>query len=331
MGGLKTQIRQYGEAIRGPALCTYNGAMDNQANQDEQEPVHPFSRLDPLMVLDALDSVGLYGDGRLLALNSYENRVYQVGCERAAGGGQVLPSGALERCRHPRRARFVDELAEREVPVVPALAIAGRTLHEFAASASPSSPAAAAARRSCRTRRRWNGSAASSGASTRSARSRPMQSGRRSTSTPSAASRATGCCATIHPARAAGGLASVVDQALDGVARCFDRAGTCRCCACTATATSATCCGPATARISSTSTTAAWVPAVQDLWMLLSGERQDMVRQMATCWPATRISASSIRASCTWSKPCAPAPDPLFGLAGDALGRSGLPGRLPVV
>ena len=33
------------------------------------------------MVLDAVDSVGLRGDGRLLALNSYENRVYRVGRE----------------------------------------------------------------------------------------------------------------------------------------------------------------------------------------------------------------------------------------------------------
>ena len=40
---------------------------------------HPFAGLGPDCVLDALDSVDLRGDGRLLALNSYENRVYQVG------------------------------------------------------------------------------------------------------------------------------------------------------------------------------------------------------------------------------------------------------------
>ena len=39
----------------------------------------PFSALTPDSVLDALDSIGLRGDGRLLALNSYENRVYQLG------------------------------------------------------------------------------------------------------------------------------------------------------------------------------------------------------------------------------------------------------------
>ena len=46
-------------------------------------PMHtqPFSALTPDAVLDALDSIGLRSDGRLLALNSYENRVYQAGME----------------------------------------------------------------------------------------------------------------------------------------------------------------------------------------------------------------------------------------------------------
>ena len=39
------------------------------------------------MVLNSLDAVGLRCDGRLLALNSYENRVYQVGVE---DGGMVV-------------------------------------------------------------------------------------------------------------------------------------------------------------------------------------------------------------------------------------------------
>ena len=46
-------------------------------------PLHTsYAALSPDLVLDALDSVGLHGDGRLLALNSYENRVYQVGMEQ---------------------------------------------------------------------------------------------------------------------------------------------------------------------------------------------------------------------------------------------------------
>ena len=48
---------------------------------------HPFTRLTPQAVLDALDDVGLRGDGRLLQLNSYENRVFQVMLE---DGGAVV-------------------------------------------------------------------------------------------------------------------------------------------------------------------------------------------------------------------------------------------------
>ena len=51
--------------------------MDTQAD-------HPYAALTPDCVLNALENVGLYSDGRLLALNSYENRVYQVGMETGA-------------------------------------------------------------------------------------------------------------------------------------------------------------------------------------------------------------------------------------------------------
>ena len=42
---------------------------------------HAFETLTPDLVLDALETVGLRGDGRLTALSSYENRVYQVQLE----------------------------------------------------------------------------------------------------------------------------------------------------------------------------------------------------------------------------------------------------------
>ncbi|HEX7454750.1 MAG TPA: serine/threonine protein kinase [Gallionella sp.] len=93
---------------------------------------HPFSSLTPDTVLDALDSIGLHGDGRLLALNSYENRVYQAGMEDA------LP--LVAKFYRPERwsdaaileeHAFVASLVEREIPVVPALTIDDRTLHAF--------------------------------------------------------------------------------------------------------------------------------------------------------------------------------------------------------
>ncbi len=91
---------------------------------------HPYARLTPDLVLDALEGVGLRGDGRLLALNSYENRVYQVGIEDAAPvvakfyrperwtDAQILEEHA-----------FAIELHAAEIPVVPPIAFEGETLH----------------------------------------------------------------------------------------------------------------------------------------------------------------------------------------------------------
>ncbi|MDH4286393.1 MAG: serine/threonine protein kinase [Gallionella sp.] len=92
----------------------------------------PFSALTPDAVLDALDSVGLRSDGRLLALNSYENRVYQAGMDE----GPPLVAKFYRPARWTDAAileehAFVATLAEREIPVVPALAINDRTLHAF--------------------------------------------------------------------------------------------------------------------------------------------------------------------------------------------------------
>ena len=44
---------------------------------------HPYERLTPDCVVDCVEAIGLQSDLRLLALNSYENRVYQVGLEDA--------------------------------------------------------------------------------------------------------------------------------------------------------------------------------------------------------------------------------------------------------
>jgi hypothetical protein len=92
----------------------------------------PFSLLTPDSVLDALGSVGLRGDGRLLALNSYENRVYQVGME----DGPPLIAKFYRPARWSdaqilEEHAFVAALAEREIPAVPALEINGQTLQLF--------------------------------------------------------------------------------------------------------------------------------------------------------------------------------------------------------
>jgi len=61
----------------------------------------PYSGLTPDTVLDALASVGFSGDGRLLALNSYENRVYQVWLETEDTPGS--PDSVVTKFYRPAR------------------------------------------------------------------------------------------------------------------------------------------------------------------------------------------------------------------------------------
>ena len=91
---------------------------------------HPYAALNPDRVLDALASIGVRGDGRLQALGSYENRVYLVGVEDA--------ESVVAKFYRPHRwsdaaigeeQAFVTELAAREIPVVAPLAFDGRKLH----------------------------------------------------------------------------------------------------------------------------------------------------------------------------------------------------------
>src|SRR5207244_1274581 len=109
-------------------------------NKTRDSDLQPFSGLTPEVVLDAAAAFGLAPDGRLFALNSYENRVYQLG----SGEGQLV----LKFYR-PRRwtdaqiveeHQFTSELAAAELAVAAPLAIGGETLlryHEFRFAAFP--------------------------------------------------------------------------------------------------------------------------------------------------------------------------------------------------
>ena len=82
--------------------------------------------------MNALDSLNCRSDGRLLALNSYENRVYQVGMEE--GPPLVAKFYRPERWTNAailEEHAFVQALVEHEIPVVPALVLGGKTLHTF--------------------------------------------------------------------------------------------------------------------------------------------------------------------------------------------------------
>ncbi len=85
---------------------------------------HPYDSLTPDTVLDAVESQGYLSDARILALNSYENRVYQVGID----GAEPL----IAKFYRPERwseAQILEEhtftqaLAELEIPVVPPLTL----------------------------------------------------------------------------------------------------------------------------------------------------------------------------------------------------------------
>jgi Ser/Thr protein kinase RdoA (MazF antagonist) len=92
---------------------------------------HPYSKLTPDVVLNALEGVGLQCDGRLLALNSYENRVYQVGLEDA---GLVVAKfyrpARWSDAQILEEHEFAQQLVDREIPVVAPLAFGGVTLEE---------------------------------------------------------------------------------------------------------------------------------------------------------------------------------------------------------
>jgi Ser/Thr protein kinase RdoA (MazF antagonist) len=84
----------------------------------------PYAELTPAAVLDALDAVGLPGDGRLLQLNSYENRVFQVHLE----DGRVVVAkfyrpGRWSDAQILEEHAFARELAAAEVPVVAPLVL----------------------------------------------------------------------------------------------------------------------------------------------------------------------------------------------------------------
>jgi len=99
---------------------------------EEPDADTPYGRLTPDVVLNAIDSTGLTTDGHQLALNSYENRVFQVGLE---DGSFVVAKfyrpGRWSDVQILEEHAFIAELAEREIPAVPALSIAGNTLHSF--------------------------------------------------------------------------------------------------------------------------------------------------------------------------------------------------------
>jgi Ser/Thr protein kinase RdoA (MazF antagonist) len=98
--------------------------MNDTADQNT-----PYYRLDPDTVLQSVESTGLLTDGRLLALNSYENRVYQVGIEEEQPVVvKFYRPGRWSDEQIREEHSFSLELEQAEIPLVAPTVIDGETL-----------------------------------------------------------------------------------------------------------------------------------------------------------------------------------------------------------
>jgi Ser/Thr protein kinase RdoA (MazF antagonist) len=261
------------------------------AEQNPAEP--PYGGLTPELVLDALDGVGFRGDGRLLSLNSYENRVYQVWLEE--GPSEQAAGSIVAKFYRPARwtdaqileeHAFTRELAEREIPVVAPLALEnGSTLHShrgFRFAVFPRRGGRAPELEDEATLQwlgRFLGRIHAVGA-LQPFRERPALDIRSYGLEP----RDWLLAHDFVPADLLASWRAAVDQALDGVARCYDRAGG------VATLRAHGDCHAGNVLWTEGGETrgphfvdfddARTAPAAQDLWMLLSGDRAAMTRQL---------------------------------------------------
>ena len=98
--------------------------LEDELDGAGQVSTHPYDRLTPDLVIDAVESTGRYSDARILALNSYENRVYQVGIDE----GEPLVAkfyrpGRWSDAQIDEEHRLTLYLQQNEVPVVTPLVI----------------------------------------------------------------------------------------------------------------------------------------------------------------------------------------------------------------
>lgn len=244
--------------------------------------LHPYSALTPDVVLAALEGIGLPCSGALLALNSYENRVYQIGLDDAAPvvAKFYRPDRWSDAAILEEHA-FVLELAEREIPVVAPLAIAGTTLHfsagfRFAVFPRRGGRAPELERpETLQWMGRFLGRIHAVGA-THPFQVRPAL----DLASFGEASRDYLLAHRFLPGDLLSAWQSVAEQALDGVRRSYDRVGLVAAIRlhgdCHAGNVLWTNDGPHFVDFDD----CRMGPAVQDLWMLLSGERAEMTRQL---------------------------------------------------
>ncbi|MCZ6805248.1 MAG: serine/threonine protein kinase [Proteobacteria bacterium] len=98
----------------------------------EVSNIHSYSQLDPDTIIDAIESLDYISDKRILALNSYENRVYQIGIEDEAPIiAKFYRSGRWTDEMIKEEHEFTLELVNAEIPVVAPLIVNNETLFKF--------------------------------------------------------------------------------------------------------------------------------------------------------------------------------------------------------
>jgi len=254
----------------------------------------PYAGLTPDCVLDALDHVGLFCDGRLLALNSYENRVYQAWLDdRATAAGETAASVVVKFYRPSRWSdeqigeehAFVAELAAQEIPVVAPIAAGGTTLHRFAGFRYAVYPQCGGRAPELEDRAtlewigRFVGRIHGVGSTAPFRLRAPLD-----VASFGDEPRAWLLANDFIPADLRAAWESVAAQALDGVRRCYERAGEVRNIRlhgdCHAGNVLWRTGGPMQGPHFVDFDDCRGGPAIQDLWMLLSGGRDDMRRQL---------------------------------------------------
>jgi Ser/Thr protein kinase RdoA (MazF antagonist) len=256
----------------------------------------PFADLTPEAVLDALDAVALRGDGRLIQLNSYENRVFQVYLE----AGDVVVAkfyrpGRWSDAQILEEHAFSAELAAAEIPVVAPLALQAEAQprHAVVLAGDPPTLARSLGQRYSVSPRRSGRAPELEDLSTLEwigrfigrmhavgATSRFVHRGRIDSQTHGREPRDYLLAHDWVVPEALPRWRSVVDTALDAVQRAFDSLPDLR------TLRLHGDCHPGNILWSEAGPhfvdldDALTGPAVQDLWMLLSGDRASMTRQL---------------------------------------------------
>jgi Ser/Thr protein kinase RdoA (MazF antagonist) len=100
-------------------------------DKSPDDAVKPFAGLTPDVVLDAATSLGFQSDGRLFALNSYENRVYQLGTPEGFLVLKFYRPGRWSDAQIAEEHTFTAELAEAELAVAAPVTSDGTTLFRF--------------------------------------------------------------------------------------------------------------------------------------------------------------------------------------------------------